>query len=94
MLGDGGANALGAVVGSQIAFGTPRAVRWAALAGVVGLMLASERVSFSKVIAGNPWLNKADMFGRRPAPDTTGGPGSANGVRSTAAADPVGSPGA
>lgn len=67
MLGDGGANALGALVGSQIAFGTPRAVRWAALAGVVGLMLASEKVSFSKVIAGNEWLNKVDMLGRRPA---------------------------
>ncbi|MFC8801612.1 hypothetical protein ACFT2C_28080, partial [Promicromonospora sp. NPDC057138] len=68
MLGDGGANALGALVGSQIAFGAPRAVRWAALAGVVGLMLASEKVSFSKVIAGNEWLNKVDMLGRRPAP--------------------------
>ncbi len=68
MLGDGGANALGALVGSQIAFGAPRAVRWAALAGVVGLMLASEKVSFSKVIAENEWLNKVDMLGRRPAP--------------------------
>ena len=69
MLGDGGANALGALVGSQIAFGTSRAVRWTALVGVVGLMLASERISFSKVIAGNEWLNKADMLGRRPVAD-------------------------
>jgi hypothetical protein len=69
MLGDGGANALGALVGSQIAFGAPRAVRWAALAGVVGLMLASEKVSFSKVIAGNEFLNKVDMLGRRHAAD-------------------------
>ncbi|WP_454854815.1 hypothetical protein [Promicromonospora soli] len=72
MLGDGGANALGALVGSQIAFGAPRALRWAALAGVVGLMLASEKVSFSKVIAGNEWLNKVDMLGRRPAEPAVG----------------------
>lgn len=103
MLGDGGANALGALVGSQIAFGAPRAVRWAALAGVVGLMLASEKVSFSKVIAGNEWLNKADMLGRRPAeatepaattPDPDTQPGAADGVRSTSASDPMASPGA
>lgn len=97
MLGDGGANALGALVGSQIAFGTSRAVRWTALAGVVGLMLASEKVSFSKVIAGNEWLNKIDMLGRRPVvaaepvvePDPV-----TSGVRSTPASDPMGSPGA
>jgi len=108
MLGDGGANALGALVGSQIAFGAPRAVRWAALAGVVGLMLASEKVSFSKVIAGNEWLNKVDMLGRRPvepvaepvvtqdevSTSSTSDAGSATGVRSTAASDPMASPGA
>ena len=99
MLGDGGANALGALVGSQIAFGAPRAVRWAALAGVVGLMLASEKVSFSKVIAGNEWLDKVDMLGRRPVADAApvgepSGAGSASGVRSTSASDPMASPGA
>lgn len=88
MLGDGGANALGALVGSQIAFGTPRAVRWTALAGVVGLMLASEKVSFSKVIAGNEWLNKVDMLGRRPVAEP------AVEVRSTPVTDPMASPGA
>ncbi|MFI9489435.1 hypothetical protein ACIG47_23815 [Promicromonospora sp. NPDC052451] len=107
MLGDGGANALGALVGSQIAFGAPRAVRWAALASVVGLMLASEKVSFSKVIAGNEWLNRIDMLGRRPAaapadeplaanPDTepAAEPAIESGVRSTSASDPMASPGA
>jgi hypothetical protein len=79
MLGDGGANALGALVGSQIAFGAPRAVRWAALAGVVGLMLASEKVSFSKVIAGNELLNTLDMLGRRPAADPAVPTGPTNG---------------
>jgi hypothetical protein len=89
MLGDGGANALGALVGSQIAFGTSRAVRWAALAGVVGLMLASEKVSFSKVIAGNEWLNKVDMLGRRPAPAVEPGPSD-----ESVETEPVGTPGA
>jgi UDP-N-acetylmuramyl pentapeptide phosphotransferase/UDP-N-acetylglucosamine-1-phosphate transferase len=65
MLGDGGANALGALVGAQWAFGAPRAVRLVALAGVVGLTLASERVSFSAVIERTPWLRRADELGRR-----------------------------
>ncbi|MFD6175845.1 MULTISPECIES: hypothetical protein [unclassified Isoptericola] len=68
MLGDGGANALGALVGAQWAFGAPRAVRLAALTSVVGLTLASERVSFSAVIERTPWLRAADQLGRRPAP--------------------------
>jgi UDP-N-acetylmuramyl pentapeptide phosphotransferase/UDP-N-acetylglucosamine-1-phosphate transferase len=67
MLGDGGANALGALVGVQVALGAPRAVRLAALAGVVGLTLASERVSFSAVIERTPWLRAVDRIGRRPA---------------------------
>ncbi|WP_402466221.1 hypothetical protein [Isoptericola aurantiacus] len=67
MLGDGGANALGAFVGARWAFGAPRAVRVAALAGVVGLTLASERVSFSAVIDRTPWLRSVDRLGRRPA---------------------------
>ncbi|RPF21948.1 hypothetical protein [Myceligenerans xiligouense] len=68
MLGDGGANALGALIGSQLAFGAPRPVRLAALAGVVGLTLASEKVSFSQVIRSTPGLHRIDMLGRRPAP--------------------------
>lgn len=75
MLGDGGANALGALVGSQVAFGAPRAARVAALAGVVGLTLASEKISFSTVIRDTPWLHRIDMLGRR-AP-AGGGSGSA-----------------
>ncbi|MFF2622864.1 hypothetical protein [Oerskovia jenensis] len=68
MLGDGGANALGALVGTQIAFGAPRAVRLLALAGILGLNVASEKVSFSKVIDGNDVLRRFDQWGRRPAP--------------------------
>ena len=67
MLGDCGANALGAVVGSQVAFAAPRAVRVLALAGVVGLTFASEKVSFSAVIDGNDVLRRVDAWGRRPA---------------------------
>lgn len=67
MLGDGGANALGAFVGTRWALCAPRPVRVAALAGVVGLTLASERVSFSAVIERTPWLRRIDEAGRRPA---------------------------
>ncbi|WP_418277990.1 hypothetical protein ACNHYB_04225 [Isoptericola jiangsuensis] len=67
MLGDGGANAVGAFVGSRWAFGAPRPLRAAALAGVVGLTLASERVSFSAVVERTSWLRRLDQVGRRPA---------------------------
>ncbi|MEV5575388.1 hypothetical protein AB0L06_35565 [Spirillospora sp. NPDC052269] len=65
MLGDTGANALGALLGLA-ATRLPLGPRLAVLAGLVGLNGASEFVSFTKVIAGNPMLNKIDMFGRRP----------------------------
>ncbi|PFG42927.1 hypothetical protein ATJ88_1603 [Isoptericola jiangsuensis] len=67
MLGDGGANALGAYVGTRWALGAPRAVRVAALGGVVALTLASEKVSFSAVIERTAWLRRLDTLGRRPA---------------------------
>jgi hypothetical protein len=66
MLGDAGANALGALLGVAVAAGLPRSARLAVLAGVVGLTAASEKVSFTKVIARTPALNKLDMLGRRP----------------------------
>ncbi|MBO0607767.1 hypothetical protein [Myceligenerans salitolerans] len=86
MLGDGGANALGAIVGAQLAFGAPRTVRLAALAGVVGLTLASEKVSFSQVIRSTPWLHRIDMLGRRPATPVTTGPRDAAAPAATPAA--------
>ncbi|WP_083372358.1 hypothetical protein [Paraoerskovia marina] len=64
MLGDCGANALGAVLGAELAATAPRPVRCAVLAGIVGLTLASERVSFSAVIADNPVLHRLDTWGR------------------------------
>ncbi|HEY7882594.1 MAG TPA: hypothetical protein VID31_17205, partial [Streptosporangiaceae bacterium] len=36
------------------------------LAGIAGLTAASEKVSFTKVIARTPALNWLDMLGRRP----------------------------
>ncbi len=68
MLGDCGANALGAGVATAAALVLPRPARLLALAGVVGLNLASERVSFTAVIAATPWLDWLDRLGRRPVP--------------------------
>jgi hypothetical protein len=64
MLGDCGANGLGAMAGTALAAALPRPLRWLALAGVVGLNLASEKVSFTEVIANNPTLRAVDEWGR------------------------------
>jgi UDP-GlcNAc:undecaprenyl-phosphate GlcNAc-1-phosphate transferase len=66
MLGDAGANALGAMLGAAAA-GLPRSARLVMLAGIAGLTAASEKVSFTKVIERTPALRKLDMLGRRPA---------------------------
>ncbi|MCC2308714.1 hypothetical protein [Cellulomonas chengniuliangii] len=66
MLGDGGANALGAMLGAAVVLDAPRPVRLALLAGAVGLTVASERVSFTQVIARTPVLRELDGWGRRP----------------------------
>jgi UDP-N-acetylmuramyl pentapeptide phosphotransferase/UDP-N-acetylglucosamine-1-phosphate transferase len=68
MLGDSGANALGALLGVALAARTGTAGRFLALSVLASLTAASERVSFTKVIADTPWLRAADEFGRlRPA---------------------------
>jgi UDP-GlcNAc:undecaprenyl-phosphate/decaprenyl-phosphate GlcNAc-1-phosphate transferase len=64
MLGDTGANALGAAIGSALC-GRPRRTRLAALAVVAGLTALSEKVSFSAVIAGSPVLSRFDRLGGR-----------------------------
>ncbi|HZR52556.1 MAG TPA: hypothetical protein VFB06_23965 [Streptosporangiaceae bacterium] len=66
MLGDCGANALGAMLGAAAAVTLPRPARLALLAGIAGLTAASEKVSFTKVIARTPALHRLDMLGRRP----------------------------
>ena len=66
MLGDAGANALGATLGAAATV-LPRPARIALLAGIAGLTAASEKVSFTKVIERTPALHWLDMLGRRPA---------------------------
>jgi hypothetical protein len=66
MLGDAGANALGAMLGGAVAVSLPRPARIALLAGIVALTGASEKVSFTKVIERTPPLRWLDMLGRRP----------------------------
>ena len=72
MLGDGGANALGAMLGAAAATSLPRPARIAALGVIVGLTAASEVVSFSEVIDRTPVLRWADRLGRRPVASNTG----------------------
>lgn len=70
MLGDGGANALGATLGTAVVLSAPRPVRLAALAVVVALTVASEKVSFTRVIERTPVLREVDSWGRRPVDPT------------------------
>ncbi len=63
MLGDLGANALGAAIGLRLAL-LPPGWRAVALVKVVGLTLLSERVSFSRVIESVPALRRLDQLGR------------------------------
>jgi hypothetical protein len=67
MLGDAGANALGAMLGVSAAVSLPRPARAALLAGIISLTAASEVVSFTAVIERTPALRWLDMLGRRPA---------------------------
>jgi UDP-N-acetylmuramyl pentapeptide phosphotransferase/UDP-N-acetylglucosamine-1-phosphate transferase len=64
MLGDCGANALGAAVATAAASALPRYLRMIAGAAVVALNLASERVSFTVVIERTPLLHWLDQLGR------------------------------
>jgi UDP-GlcNAc:undecaprenyl-phosphate/decaprenyl-phosphate GlcNAc-1-phosphate transferase len=70
MLGDCGANALGAMLGAA-AVGLPRPARIVLLAGITGLTAASEKVSFTKVIERTSALRWLDMLGRRPPKEDT-----------------------
>ncbi len=65
MLGDLGANAIGAALGYSLALAPGAFARWSCLCGVVALTLASEKLSFSKVIEETPILAWADRLGRR-----------------------------
>ena len=72
MLGDCGANALGAAVGTAAAQALSRRFRLLAFVSVAALNLASERVSFTAVIERTPLLRRLDQFGRPvPVPSTS-----------------------
>ncbi len=64
MLGDSGANALGAVLGVALAARTGILGRAALLAALGALTAASEKVSFTKVIESTPGLREFDQLGR------------------------------
>ncbi len=66
MLGDAGANAMGAVAGATIVLGLPL---WALVlyaASMLALNAAAERISFSSVIDRTPLLRWIDRLGRLP----------------------------
>ncbi|NJC71816.1 hypothetical protein HC031_19125 [Planosporangium thailandense] len=65
MLGDAGANALGALLGTAMAARTGPLGRAALLAGIAALTAASEKVSFTQVIDRTPVLRDLDALGRR-----------------------------
>ncbi|MCW2676359.1 MAG: conserved rane protein of unknown function, partial [Modestobacter sp.] len=65
MLGDCGANAAGALLGLRLAALPSRAGRTALLGTVTALTLASEKVSFTRIIEATPGLRELDLLGRR-----------------------------
>jgi UDP-N-acetylmuramyl pentapeptide phosphotransferase/UDP-N-acetylglucosamine-1-phosphate transferase len=68
MLGDTGANVLGAVLGLAVVLDVGRGPRNVVLIVLILLTLAAEAVSFSAVIKRVPILRRFDELGRRPAP--------------------------
>ncbi|QGN59338.1 hypothetical protein GKE56_03310 [Nostocoides sp. HKS02] len=64
MLGDTGANSAGALLGAALVQRTGRRGRLVALAALVALTLASEKVSFTRVIESTPVLRELDALGR------------------------------
>jgi hypothetical protein len=65
MLGDCGANAAGALLGLRLAALPGRTGRAGLLGVVTALTLASEKVSFTRVIESTPGLRELDRLGRR-----------------------------
>ncbi len=74
MLGDTGANALGALLGLRVIAGAGPVRRAMLLAGLAALTAASEKISFSRVIASTAGLRELDALGRRTDHDVTGDP--------------------
>ena len=66
MLGDAGANVLGAVLGLGVVAACGPGARDVALVAVAAMNVAGEVVSFSRVIESFPPLRALDRAGRRP----------------------------
>jgi UDP-GlcNAc:undecaprenyl-phosphate GlcNAc-1-phosphate transferase len=82
MLGDAGANAAGALAGWFIALTFSPWFLGGYVALVLALNLASEKISFSAVIEGNPVLSWLDGLGRLPAPSEETGESEKSGAKS------------
>ncbi len=65
MLGDAGANPLGAVLGLGLAVSLPAAGVLVAVVILLAGNLASEKWSFSRAIDRTPWLKAVDRLGRK-----------------------------
>jgi UDP-GlcNAc:undecaprenyl-phosphate GlcNAc-1-phosphate transferase len=64
MLGDGGSNSLGALLGlSSVSRLTERG-RWVAIGALAGLTLLGERRSLGELIERTPVLRELDLLGR------------------------------
>lgn len=66
MLGDGGSNVLGAVLGLNSVGRFHGRARFAALAALAGLNLLGERRSLGSLVERTPGLRQLDRVGRRP----------------------------
>lgn len=65
MLGDGGSNGLGALLGLRSVSRLTERGRWAAIAALAGLTLLGERRSLGALIEEAPVLRRLDALGRR-----------------------------
>jgi UDP-N-acetylmuramyl pentapeptide phosphotransferase/UDP-N-acetylglucosamine-1-phosphate transferase len=76
MLGDAGSNAIGAVLGFGVVLTTTTTARWWVLGALAVLNVASELISFSRVIDAVPPLRFVDRLGtpRREVAATVGPP--------------------
>ena len=65
MLGDAGANGLGALLGLKSVDRITGRGRWAAIGALAGLTVLGERTSLGSLIERTPWLADLDRLGRR-----------------------------
>jgi hypothetical protein len=66
MLGDGGSNALGTLLGLKSVSRLTETGRWIAIGALAGLTLIGERTSLGRVIECTPGLRELDALGRQP----------------------------